>query len=188
MTESDELALFKEAWQSGTERPPNDLYRTVVRHTWLIRAEFAGSGIVTVVFLGGTAWKAAVTPSAEYVALAIWVWIVTAAGWYFSIRNWAGLRTATGFNANDYLTLSICRCQAALAANRAGLWMLLVQCLFLGAWHAWYWSHHRPVPSLSSWLIASCLPLGFLFALLLLRNRQHRELQRLEAMRQQLTD
>ncbi|MGH9721409.1 MAG: hypothetical protein ACRD8O_14455 [Bryobacteraceae bacterium] len=187
MTDGEELAMLRQAWRKGGQPPPKDLHRSVVRKTWLLRVEVATSILTAIVFLGGSAWKAVRAPSPEFVVLAIGVWIVTIAALLFSIRNWAGLWESAGVTAIDFLALSIRRCQAGLKATTFGLWFLLLQVVFVGSWQAWYWSGRSPVPSLRTWLLASCLPMAVLIVLLVMRASHRRELQRLEQMRRELT-
>ena len=186
MNDTEELELFRHAWGEENRAVPDDLYSIVVRQTRLIRLHAAVSVLLGLAFLGASLWKAVVEPSAQFIVLAAGVWIVTISALTYSFRNWAGTWEPTAQNANEFLRLSIRRSRAGLRAATFGLWLLLVQVLFIGSWHAWYWSRRTSVPSAGTWLLASTLPLAFLIALLILRSRRRRELRRLERLHREL--
>jgi hypothetical protein len=186
MNDAEELKHLQNAWRQESRAVPDDLYRTVVRETRLMRFQAAVSALLGLAFLGGSLWKAVADPSVEFIALTVGVWIVTISALIYSFRIRAGTWAATEQNTNEFVSLSIRRCRAALQATTFGLWLLLVQVLFIGSWHAWYWSRHTPVPSAGTWVLAAALPIAFLISLLTVRAYRRRELRRLEHLHREL--
>ena len=186
MNDTEELELFQQAWREESRVVPDDLYRIVIRQTRLIRLNAALSTLLSLAFLGASLWKAVAEPSAEFIVLAVGVWIVTIFAATHSIRNWTGTWQPKAQNTSEFLCLSIRRSRAGVRSATFGLWLLLIQVLFIGSWHAWYWSRRTSVPSVGTWLLASALPLAFLIALLIIRSRRQRELRRLECLHREL--
>lgn len=186
MNDSEELEVLQHAWQAESRAVPDDLCRIVVRQTRLVRFHAAVDILLGLAFLGASLWKAGADPSVEFIVLAVGVWIVTIFALTLSFRNRAGTWEPTQQNTSEFLSISIRRCRAALRATTFGLWLLLVQVLFVGSWHAWYWSRRTSVPSVGTWILASALPIAFLIALLMIRGHRRRELLRLERLHREL--
>lgn len=186
MNDAEELELLHRAWCKESRPIPNDLYRAVRRQTRLMKVYASVEILLALAFLVVTLWKAVVDSSPEFIVLAVGVWVVTVATLIYSFRNRAGTWEAAAQNTNEFLSLSIRRCHSALRATIFGLWLLLVQVLLVGSWHAWYWSGRTSVPSVATWLVASALPIGLLIALLTVRSQKQRHLRRLERSHQEL--
>jgi hypothetical protein len=188
MNEEHDMDILKAAWREAGAAQPPDLGRLVRRQSRLIRLHAAMEILVAIVFLGGSLWLALAMPTPEFVVLAVAVWIITLAALFSSLRNRAGTWGPAGPSTREFLDLSLRRCRSSLRGVRLGLWLLLIEVLFLAGWHAWYWSAHSPAPPLLYWLPAMCLPLAFLIGLLALRARYRREWTRLENMQHELFD
>lgn len=185
MNEANDLEVLGSIWRTEASTIPVDLPRRVRRQSMWMRVYAAMELLLSVAFLGASLWWAAAHPTPEFVVLAIGVWIITLSALIYSFANRAGTWDATGRDTRSYLTLSLRRCRAGLAAIRFGFYLLAVEVVLLASWHAWYWSSRNP-PALETWLLAACLPAVFLIALLALRTHRRRELALLESLEREL--
>lgn len=186
MNEIDELNLWQTAWREEKPAVRPDLRKLVDRQTWWIRLHTAIGILISLAFLGASLWQAVVQPTPEFIVLAIAIWIITLTTLIYSLWNRAGTWRPATQDTREFLQLSLRRYRANLRATTFGLYLLLVQVLLLVSWHTWYWSRHAPVPALQHWLLAACLPVAFLIALLVRRARKRQELKRLESLAREL--
>ena len=187
MNDANELDALQAAWREQCPaQSPADLRKLVDRQTLLIRLQTALEVVISATFMGVSLWLAIAMPGAEFLVLAIAVWIITLTAMIYSLWNRAGTWQPAALDTHEFLRLSLRRCRAGLRAVKFGLWLLLAQVLLLAAWHTWYWSSHSPVPGIQDWLLALCLPVLVLVVLLVLRSSRRRELNRLESIERAL--
>jgi hypothetical protein len=186
MNEANDLDVLKAIWHEAADSIAPGLYKRVARQTWRIRLYAAVEIAIAATFLIFSLRTALADPSPEMIVLAIGIWIVALTALIYSLSNRAGTWQPASQDTQEFLRLSLRRCQATLRGIRFGLYLLLVQTLLLAAWHVWYWSGRPVRPDLMTWLAAACLPLVFLIGLLIFRARQRKELASLEALREEL--
>jgi hypothetical protein len=186
--ELNELEVLTAAWKEQEPAVPADLARMVKRQGIWIRFHTAAALVTAALFLGASLWAAIHFESVEFLVLAIGVWMLTLGTSIFQLKNQASTWTAESNTTKEFIGLSLRRCRSGLRGVRFGLWLLLVEVLFLALWHAWYWSSRPASPPLSTWLLAAALPLAFLAGLLYLRSYRLRQLARLERIQRELSD
>lgn len=185
---NDEWKVLAAAWKAEQPAVPADLARTVRRQGWLIRLNTAAALAMAASFLAGSLWSAIHFKSTEFVVLAIGVWMLTLSTTIFQLSNHAGIWTPESRTTDEFIRISLRRCQSSLRGVRFGLWLLLVEVPLLALWQVWYWSSRAERPAVGAWLLAALLPLAFLAALLLLRSHRRQELARLERIRRELSE
>jgi hypothetical protein len=188
MNEHKELELLESAWRAESPALPVDLERMVRRQgLWMMLNTAIGLLNAAAFLTASLAW-AIRHPEPEWIVLAVGIWIVTVATVIYSLANRAGTWSPEAHDTRAFLAVSLKRSRAGLQAIRFGFYLLAVEVVLLAAWHTWYWSRRGPVPPITNWLIAGCLPLVFLVTLWTLYRYRRRELSRLEALEHRLID
>jgi hypothetical protein len=183
-----ELEILTAAWKTETPSVPGGLVRIVRRQGMWIRIH-TGLGLATAaLFFGGSLWAAVHVGSVEFLALAIGVWMLTLSTVIFQLQNRVSTWTPESHSTEEFIRLSLRRCQSSLRGVRFGFWLLLVEVLLLALWHAWYWSSRVERPAVAIWLFAATTPLVFFVGLFLLGSKRLKELARLEQIERQLSD
>jgi hypothetical protein len=186
MNHAEELDILRRTWAAGEPAAPSHLAGLVrrQRRSQLLYAVSACLGAA--LFFAATLRAAVLRPTAEFVALAIGVWMMTLTALIWSLRNRAGLWARGACTTREYLEGALAQCRARLRSVRFGLWLVAVQVVLLAGWHGWYWSSRSERPPLALWLVASLVPASFFVVLLLARRTRLRQYTRLEELLREL--
>lgn len=185
-SELKELELLRAAWGEENGTVPAALGRLVRRQGRRIRVVAVTGVMAAALFLGGSLWVAIRMESVEFVVLAIGVWILTVGATIVQLQSQAKVWTAESETTEEFLRLSVRRCESSLRGIRFGLWLLLAETVLLSGWHAWYWSSRAASPAAGLWMFALAVPIAFLAGLLYLRSRRREELESLERIKRDM--
>jgi hypothetical protein len=188
MIQDDELQALQNVWRQEGSADTSSLRRRVRRETHLIWLSVAVELLVSAVALAGSMWLAVSNPEPEFVVLTIGVWMLTVTALIYSWWNREGTWKPAQEDTREFLRLSLRRCESGLRSIRLALNLLAIQTALLIVWFAWYWSSRTPRPDVATWLIAACVPGGFLIGLLVMRRRRLREQAELQRMQHELFD
>ena len=183
MEADDELDAWRRQWQAN-EPIPSGLIQKVQRDTRTMRrgriAEIANS----VLWCGGSLALAIVVPRAEFIILAVGIWMLVAIAWATSFALTRGTWAPAAATATSFLELSILRSQRGLQALTAQCVLYVVILAFDLAWIFYFKRESDPWTFLTSnrmlfvWGVTAILA-GLAVSY---RRRLRRELDNLRAL------
>ena len=177
-----ELEAWRQDWRSVPGAHDFDLRKKVQRQSRLMRVAVALDCLVTVVIGGGVTFWAARSSQPDAVSLAVATWVFLAAAWTFVLTASSGNWAPASQDTAEFLSLSIRRARATLAATvfqTALFWTEIVFCL------GWIYRHNQVRQPVLLWLLPSSLSmvavwlasLAFTAFIVWFRRKKRRELE-----------
>ena len=195
MTVDQELQGWLKDWQhagTGPEVRHLDIRKRVRQQNLRMVLSLAGQLLVAAAGIAVAAfmvWRRP-EPAIIFLALAICVFVFAAVG--FAIWNMRGTWFPSAQSTRDFVQLSIRRCHASLRGVRFGLYLLVIELIFIVPWVLWNSSWDAvalaPWSYIARWFVVMLVPGGILFWLFWTRRRKLEELRMLLEFEQALTE
>jgi hypothetical protein len=188
--ERDDIQSWSADWKAVEAEPEISLEtirRGFRRYTW----SAVGSWLVGGTMLVGTTALAWVKGEPTTIVAAAFVWAIIVAAATFDLRYRPGTWKLEGESTRDYLELARRQLEVRLRGIRFGWGILAVETLFFALWIPWVVGG-RPGPHyealLESYGFLAVFVGVFSIALVVVRRRAERELERLNSVRKKVAE